>query len=99
TPSPTDMINLYAIDQIPPGGQNNLRYRNAQVTQMLHAATRTLNRSQQATLLRAAQAIIAEQCPTFPLVQNVDLYPHNVDLVGFQPVSNGPFDFMMNVDI
>ena len=99
TPSPTDMINLYASDQIPPHGQNNLFYRNSQLTQMLHAATRTINRSEQSTLLRAAQAIVAEQCPTFPLVQNVDLYPHNADLVNFHPVSNGPFDFMMNVDI
>jgi peptide/nickel transport system substrate-binding protein len=100
TPSPTDMITLYAADQIPPRGQNDLRYVNAEVTRLLHAATQTLDRRTQAALLGRAQAILAEECPTFPLVQNVDLHPCSVDLKNFRPIpASGPFEFMMDVDI
>jgi peptide/nickel transport system substrate-binding protein len=99
TPAPTDMITLYAADQIPPNGQNDLRYRNAELTRLLHGATRTLDRKVQVPMLLQAQSILADQCPTFPLVQNVDLHPHNVDLANFRPVPSGPFDYMMDVDI
>jgi peptide/nickel transport system substrate-binding protein len=99
TPAPTDMVTLYAGDQIPPQGQNNLRYRNADLTRLLHEATRTLDRRIQVPELQRAQAIMADECPTFPLVQNVDLHPCNVDLRNFLPVPSGPFDFMMETDI
>ncbi|MDE2571759.1 MAG: hypothetical protein KGM44_04450 [bacterium] len=99
TPSPTDIINLYSATQIPPNGQNDPRYVNQQATQLMVAARQTLDRAKQTTLLKQAQAIIAEECPIFPLEQNEDLYPANVDLRNFDPNTNGPFDFMMDVDI
>jgi peptide/nickel transport system substrate-binding protein len=99
TPAPTDMVNLYASDQIPPNGQNDPHYVNAEVTRLLHAATRTLDRRVQVPMLQRVQAIVAEECPTFPLVQNVDLHPVNTDLKNFRPAPSGPFDFMMDVDI
>jgi len=99
TPAPTDMINLYAADQIPPNGQNDLRWRNAEATKLMHESTLTLDRKVQGPMLLQVQSIIASECPTFPLVQNVDLHPHNDDLVNFRPVPSGPFDYMMDVDI
>jgi peptide/nickel transport system substrate-binding protein len=99
TPAATDILVLYAADQIPPNGQNDLRWRNAEATQLMHAATKTLVRSEQYGMLMRAQAIIADECPTFPIVQNVDLHPCNVDLRNFNPVPSGPFDFMMETDI
>jgi|SRR5579872_1198978 len=99
TPSATDMFNLYASTQIPPNGQNVLRYVNPEVTQLLAQARQTLERDKQVVLLKKAQQIIAEECPTFPLEQNEDLYPYNTDLKNFDPNPNGPFDFMMDVDI
>ncbi|MEO6990456.1 MAG: peptide ABC transporter substrate-binding protein [Candidatus Baltobacteraceae bacterium] len=100
TPAPTDMVNLYAADQIPPRGQNDLRYRNAEATRAMHDATKTLDHKVQAKLLGRAQAIIADECPTFPIAQNVDLHPKNVDLKNFRPIpASGPFEFMMDVDI
>lgn len=99
TPAPTDMVNLYASTQIPPNGQNDLRYVNPEVTRLLNEARQTLDRKRQTAELKQAQAIVAEECPTFPLAQNEDLYPVNVDLQGFDPNENGPFDFMMNVDM
>jgi peptide/nickel transport system substrate-binding protein len=100
TPSPQDAVTLYCSDQIPPQGQNSLRYVNAQVTEALHATTRTLDRAEQIRLFAIVQRIIAEECPTFPIVQNVDLFPVNVDLKNFRPTAaSGPFDFMMETDI
>ncbi|MBV9102293.1 MAG: hypothetical protein JO060_01820 [Candidatus Eremiobacteraeota bacterium] len=100
TPAPTDMVGLYAADRIPPNGQNDLRYRNAEATRLMHAATQTLDRTLQTRLLGQAQAIIAEECPTFPLVQNVDLHPASIDLKNFRPIpASGPFEFMMDTDI
>jgi peptide/nickel transport system substrate-binding protein len=100
TPAPTDMVTLYAADQIPPLGQNDLHWVNAEATQAMHAAARTLDRGKQTALLGRAQAIIADECPTFPLVQNVDLHPASVDLKNFRPSPpSGPFEFMMDTDI
>jgi len=99
TPSPTDMYNLYASTQIPPNGQNDLRYVNPEVTRLLAQARETLDRAKQTALLKRAQMIVAEECPTFPLVQSEDLYALNSDLKGFDPNENAPFDFMMQVDI
>jgi len=100
TPVPQDAINLYCGDQIPPKGQNNLRYVNPEVDAALHATNTTLDRAEQIRLFWKAQQIIAEECPTFPLVQNVDLMPVNVDLKNFRPSPvSGPFDFMMETDI
>ena len=99
TANPTSIVNLYGADRIPPKGQNDLRYRNAEVTDLLTRATQTLVRSEQKTLLDRAQAIVAEGCPTFPIAQSVALYPMNVDLKNFEPSSLSPFDFMMDVDI
>jgi peptide/nickel transport system substrate-binding protein len=99
TASPTGIVNLYAGDRIPPQGQNDLRYRNAKVTDLLHRATQTLERAEQKTLLQQAQAQIAEDCPTFPIAQSVALYAASVDLKGFDPSSLSPLDFMMNVEI
>jgi peptide/nickel transport system substrate-binding protein len=99
TANPTGVINLYAADRIPPHGQNDLRYRNAEVTQLLHDATQTLDRGRQRALLQRAQAAIAEDCPTFPIAQSVALYPASTDLKKFDPNSLSPFDFMLEVDI
>ena len=99
TPAMTDMVTLYSADQIPPHGQNDCWYVNADVTRLLHAAPRTLDLKVQKKLVGQAQQIIAEECPTLPIVQNVDLHPCNVDLKNFRPCPSGPFDFMMNVDI
>jgi peptide/nickel transport system substrate-binding protein len=99
TADPTGAVNLYAADRIPPHGQNDLRYRNAEVTSLLHRATQTLVRAEQKTLLQQAQVLIAEDCPTFPIAQSVALYPASTDLKGFDPNSLSPLDFMMDVDV
>ena len=99
TANATGAINLYASDRIPPKGQNDLRYVNAKVTDCLHRATQTLVKAEQKVLLQEAQAIIAEECPTFPIAQSVDIYAANSDLKGYNPNSLSPFDFMMDVDI
>jgi peptide/nickel transport system substrate-binding protein len=99
TADPTGIINLYGADRIPPKGQNDLRYRNAEVTKLLHAATQTFDHAKQKELLQQAQAVIADDCPTFPIAQSIDLYPANADLKDFNPSSLSPFDFMLEVDI
>ncbi|TAM74676.1 peptide ABC transporter substrate-binding protein [bacterium] len=99
TPAPTDMYLLYASTQIPPNGQNDLRYVNPELTQILGEARGTLDRAKQTALLKKAQEIVAQECPTFPLEQNEDLYPYNADLKNFSPNANAPFDFMLDVDI
>jgi peptide/nickel transport system substrate-binding protein len=100
TPVPQDAINLYCSDEIPPKGQNSLRYVNPEVDAALHATSKTLDRAVQVPQFWKAQQIIADECPTFPIVQNVDLMPINVDLKNFRPSPvSGPFDFMMDTDI
>ena len=99
TPSPTTLVNLYSSDTIPPAGQNDVRYKNAEVTRLLHGATRTYDPAEQKRLVQRAQAIIADEAPIFPLSQDVDLYPINSDLRGFDPNSTSPFDWMMDADI
>lgn len=97
--NPTSIRNLYGADRIPPQGQNDLRYRNAEVTQLLARATTTLAHEAQKALLLRAQAIIARECPTFPIAQSVALYPASDDLKNFDPNSLSPLDFMQDVDI
>jgi ABC-type transport system substrate-binding protein len=73
---------------------------NPEVDAALHATSKTLDRAVQVPQFWKAQQIIADECPTFPIVQNVDLMPINVDLKNFRPSPvSGPFDFMMDTDI
>ncbi len=99
TADPTGAVNLYSSKLIPPAGQNDLRYKNIDVTRLLEQASGSIDPAIQKRALGDAQAIIARESPTLPIAQAVALYAANTDLKGFDPNSEDPFYDMMAVDM
>ncbi|MBV8602905.1 MAG: peptide ABC transporter substrate-binding protein [Candidatus Eremiobacteraeota bacterium] len=94
-----DVTNLYDSSQIPPNGQNDPRYRNAQVDAALAAFRRTYDPAKQKTLAGFVQAQVVKDVPTIVNSFREDIYGFNADLKDFHPNAVTPFDDFMNVDI
>lgn len=91
--------NLYASDQIPPDGQNDLRYKNAVVDRAIAEFDRTYDPVKQKELAWVVQEQVVKDVPTIVTSVREDLYVFNDDLKDFHPNAVTPFDDMMNVDI
>ncbi len=94
-----DYSSLYACDQIPPKGQNVLRYCNPTASAAMAAFKREYDPIKRRQLAAAIQLAIAKDAPTIVVFINEDLFAYNSDLTGFRPSQLGTFDDFMNVDI
>ncbi|MBV8356232.1 MAG: hypothetical protein JO101_12980, partial [Candidatus Eremiobacteraeota bacterium] len=99
-PNPDGNLRLlYSSDEIPPNGQNDMRYRNpaadAEMLRYTLSYDPTLKKRLDASTMRR----IVADVPTIVLRIREDLYGFNDDLQGFHPNVSTPFDDMMNVDI
>ena len=94
-----DVSNLFECDQIPPKGQNVLRYCNPKLDQLLEAVKRTYDQHEQARLLARETRTIVGDAPTIVLYVFDTGYTHNKRLTGFHSEAFAPFDNMQDVDI
>ena len=99
-PSATnDLSDLYGCKQIPPVGQNDLRWCNQKANAAMLDFLGTFDAARQ----KRDQAIVQEEMfkdtPTIVSAVYEDLFPENADLSGFHPNQVSFFDDFMNVDI
>lgn len=94
-----DLSNLYECDQIPPHGQNDVRYCNAAVD----AAMERFKASYDPRVRARQEELIVKQIvadvPTIVIGIATDKYAYNSDVTGFRPNQLSPFDDLTNVDI
>ncbi|MBM3266617.1 MAG: peptide ABC transporter substrate-binding protein [Candidatus Sericytochromatia bacterium] len=84
SPDPNN-ITLWNSKQIPPGGQNYTRFRNAEVDQLTEEGTRVVDRAKRAEIYRRIQAIMAEEMPMVPMLYWTTLDAVNNRVKGFRP--------------
>jgi peptide/nickel transport system substrate-binding protein len=92
-PSDPELTTFFAADRTPPAGRNINYFQDEQLTRLLYASDRTVDRAQRKALLQRAQAIIADAVPEIPLynVTRLDAVP--AALVNFKgnPTNTGIF--------
>jgi peptide/nickel transport system substrate-binding protein len=94
-----DLSNLYSCKQMPPNGQNWLRWCNPVAEAAMDAIKLTYDPVRQKRYSDIVQRTLANDAPTFVSAVGEDVYGYNSDLVGFHPNQVSEFDDMMNVDI
>ncbi len=94
-----DFSFIYACDEIPPNGQNDLRWCNPTATAAMHALYTHYDQASR----NADDAILftqlAKDLPTIVTSGREDIFIYNRDLKGFHPNAVTQFDDFMNVDI
>ena len=92
-PSDPELTTFFAADRTPPAGRNINYFRDEELTRLLYASDRTVDRAARKALLDRAQAILSEQVPEIPLytVTRLDAVP--AALVNFKgnPTNTGIF--------
>ncbi len=94
-----DFSFIYACDEIPPNGQNDLRWCDPVANAAMHNLYSHYDQAQR----NADDAILfrqlAKDTPTIVTLIRQDIYIYNKDLKNFHPNQVTPFDNFMNVDI
>ncbi|HEY8314249.1 MAG TPA: peptide ABC transporter substrate-binding protein [Candidatus Baltobacteraceae bacterium] len=94
-----DFSNLYACNQFPPNGQNDIHWCNKKASDATQAVFRHFDQTQR----NADDAIVMEELnkdvPTVVITGTKTLWVWNKDLKNFIPNATSPFDNFMNVDI
>lgn len=94
-----DFSFVYACDEIPPLGQNDLRWCDPKANAAMHALYTHYDQPKRNADDRILFTELAKQTPMFVLLGREDIYVYNRDLKNFHPNAVTPFDNMMNVDI
>jgi peptide/nickel transport system substrate-binding protein len=94
-----DMSNVNECTQMPPNGQNVMRYCNRKTDALLQQAKAAYDDEQRRPILAAIQKQIIADVPFIVLWIREDVYTYNSDLTGWHPNSTTPFDDMLGVDI
>ncbi len=94
-----DLSNLYGCTQIPPNGQNDVRWCDKKANAAMDAFKLTYDVGEQKKYDETVQEAIAAQVPIYVLQINEDLFAYNSDLKNFHPNAVSSFDDFMNVDI
>jgi peptide/nickel transport system substrate-binding protein len=94
-----DLSNTYGCAQVPPAGQNDLRWCNKRADAAMADFLVTFDKARQ----KRDQFILQEEMlrDTPQITQSIyeDLFAENTDLTGFHPNNVSFFDDFMNVDI
>jgi peptide/nickel transport system substrate-binding protein len=92
-PSDPEMTTFFASDRIPPAGRNINYYKNDELTKILYASDRTVDRTERTRLLQRAQRIIADEVPEIPLynVVKLDAVPASLQNFKGNPTNAGIF--------
>ena len=94
-----DLSITYGCKQIPPAGQNDLRWCNAKADAAMNDFATTFDRARQTHDQFVLQEQMFADTPTIVSVIYEDLFAENDDLKGFAPNNVSFFDDFMNVDI
>ncbi len=94
-----DLSNIFESNQIPPNGQNNTRYHNAQVDAWMEQFKASYNPELHEKLLLEEARQIVKDVPMINLYLAQDGYAVSKKVTGYAPGSFTQFDDMMNVDI
>jgi peptide/nickel transport system substrate-binding protein len=99
-PSATnDLSNIYGCAQIPPAGQNDLRWCNKRADAAMADFLVTFDKARQTRDQFILQEEMLEDTPQITQSIYEDLFAVNTDLTGFHPNNVSFFDDFMNVDI
>jgi peptide/nickel transport system substrate-binding protein len=92
-PSDPELTTFFAADRTPPAGRNINYFRNDELTRLLYASDRTVDRDERTRLLRRAQAIVADEVPEIPLytVTRLDAVPATLQGFKGNPTNTGIF--------
>ncbi|MGZ3549216.1 MAG: ABC transporter substrate-binding protein [Vulcanimicrobiaceae bacterium] len=94
-----DLSNLYACNQFPPNGQNDLHWCNHRAdaaTQAVYSAFTVEGRRKEDSVVMQE---LQNDTPMFVTTALESTFIYNQDLKNFHPGSAVPFDNMMDVDI
>ncbi|MGP6189843.1 MAG: peptide ABC transporter substrate-binding protein [Vulcanimicrobiaceae bacterium] len=94
-----DLSNLYDCAQVPPKGQNDLRWCNARADAAMRDFKATYDAGRQKQDDDVVQTELVREVPTIVSAVYQDIYACNSDLQNFRPNQVSMFDDMMNVDI
>jgi peptide/nickel transport system substrate-binding protein len=92
-PSDPELTTFFAADRTPPAGRNINYFRDDELTRILYASDRTVDRTERLALLGRAQAIIADAVPEIPLysVTRLDAVPATLENFKGNPTNTGIF--------
>jgi peptide/nickel transport system substrate-binding protein len=92
-PSDPELTTFFASDRTPPAGRNINYFRDEELTRLLYASDRTVDRAERKALLERAQAIIADAVPEIPLysVTRLDAVPATLANFKGNPTNSGIF--------
>ena len=92
-PADPELTTFFAADRTPPMGRNINYFKHDELTQVLYASDRTVDRAERKRLLDRAQAIVTEAAPELPLytVTRLDAVPASLDGFRGNPTNTGIF--------
>ena len=92
-PSDPELTTFFAADRTPPAGRNINYFVNDELTKLLYASDRTVDREARTRLLARAQAIVADEVPEIPLynVSKLDAVPVSLQHFTGNPTNAGIF--------
>src|SRR5581483_4500018 len=92
-PSDPELTTFFAADRTPPAGRNINYFKNDELTRLLYASDRSVDRAERKALLARAQAIIADAVPEIPLysVTRLDAVPATLLNFKGNPTNTGIF--------
>ena len=94
-----DLSNLLECAQIPPNGQNLMRYCDAETDRALEAVKGAYDERVRARYVQAVQRSVAHNVPTIVIFLRDNINTYNTDLRNWHPNQLTLFDDMLNVDI
>ena len=94
-----DLSNLYACNQIPPNGQNDLHWCNPKADAAMAKAKTLYSYAERQPYEDIAVKELVNDAPTIVSTVREDVWLFNKDLKNFHPNQVSPFDNMTDVDI
>lgn len=94
-----DFSFIYGCDQIPPSGQNDIRWCNQRADKAMHDLYGHYDQAQRNKDVAVVEEELDNDAPTIVTSGREDIFFFNKDLKNFHPGSVTEFDEMMDVDI
>lgn len=94
-----DYSPIYACEQIPPNGQNDIRWCNKRADKAMHDLYGHYDQEQRNKDAAIVMEELNKDVPTIVTSGREDIFFFNKDLKNFHPGALAPFDDMMDVDI
>ncbi|MFH1755221.1 MAG: ABC transporter substrate-binding protein, partial [Candidatus Latescibacterota bacterium] len=85
SPEPATKEALYSYHNIPPKGQNNPRFHNEKISQLLQQGSNELDESQRIKIYHEISNILVDEAPVIPLFWYTSLNPCTTRLQNFRP--------------